>query len=445
MKKFFYLYTFLLIFILALGGCKKETNMEPPVANTGSADFSKFVTIGNSITAGYQSGALYNSAQIYSFGNLIAKQVKVDFQQPLFSDPGTGDRMELTNFTTAGDPVIINNPNRGIPLNISYATPYNNLGIPGAFLYDVLNATNKDNCFTKVNGASANPLFDVILRNSALNIGSQFQQAKALKATFVTLWIGNNDILGHATSGGVVPYTPVANFQALYSMTLDSLATLGAKVVVANIPDVSSVPFLTTVGPLLRKKGYPASVYIQNSNNEVVLASLASNYITLRAAELIIDPAIGNPTGIGTLPSKPFPNDVVLDSAEATTVSGVIAQYNAAISSMAAVKGFGIVDMNAIFKAFKQNDASGGTVIDGITFKTDYISGGLFSLDGVHPSSRGQGIIANEFIKVINVKFGANISQVYLPSIPTLLAKEIQKDSFGFPVLSKDTFKNLQF
>ena len=93
-----------------------------------------------------------------------------------------------------------------------------------------------------------NPFFNLILRG----IGTQFQQAKLLQPTMVACWIGNNDVLGYATNGGVpsaLP-TPAATFSSLYTQLGDSLASLGAKVVVVNIPDVTTIPFFTTVGPM---------------------------------------------------------------------------------------------------------------------------------------------------------------------------------------------------
>jgi hypothetical protein len=55
---------------------------------------SKYVSVGNSLTAGYQSNGLFASAQAYSYPNLISKQLSLaggnvgTFQQPLYSDPG---------------------------------------------------------------------------------------------------------------------------------------------------------------------------------------------------------------------------------------------------------------------------------------------------------------------------------------------------------------------
>ncbi|MGB9774817.1 MAG: hypothetical protein ACPL4I_12535, partial [Bacteroidota bacterium] len=80
----------LLTLILSFQSCEQSTEVGKPPSN-GQANFTSFVAIGNSLTAGYQSNALFQSAQVYSFPALIAKQAGVtDFQQPLISDPGIG-------------------------------------------------------------------------------------------------------------------------------------------------------------------------------------------------------------------------------------------------------------------------------------------------------------------------------------------------------------------
>ena len=250
------LLSIILLSALFVISCDDYTELDAPVQNgtSGEANFSRFVSLGNSITAGYQSGTIYESGQMYAYGNLIAKQVGVDFQTPYVSDPGLGGRMEVQSLSPF---TIKYNTSSGSLLNSSYPAPYNNLGVPGALTYDILFATNSTNCASALFANTPNPYFDVILRNSVLNKGSQLQQALSLAPTFVTLWIGNNDVLGYATSGGTSPSAPtsVALFNQLFGGIMQGLKQYtdqtGAKVVVANIPSVSAIPFFTTVGPVL--------------------------------------------------------------------------------------------------------------------------------------------------------------------------------------------------
>lgn len=414
--------------VLFFAGCEDRSELTPPEPpSTGTVSFENFVTLGNSLTAGYQNGALYESAQIYSFGNLIAKQVGATFEQPIISDPGTGGRLEVDSLTATGISIYVN-PNQGTPKNATYPKAYNNLGVPGAFLYDIANATSSTTCYSYVYGGQENPLFDLILRGN----GSQLAQAKSLNPTLVTLWIGNNDILGHATSGGTLPYTPSVNFAALYNALATELAGTGAKVVVANIPDVTSIPFFTTVGPTLYLQNIKY-VWGVNSTGDTVLMNVLTNYLTLKASELLAQ-------GKGFTQNDPLPNSVILDSLEALNVKNVIYEYNTTIATIAAAKGFGLVDANKLL-----NNAIKGLVVDGIKFSTQYVTGGLFSLDGVHPTNRGYAIVANEFIKVINEKWGANIPFINVAEIPGSLILHKGYNALGLPKIPEGALDNLLF
>ncbi len=418
---------FLVIVALLAIGCEDRSELAPPAPpSTGDVNFARFVTLGNSLTAGYQNGALYESAQMYSIGKLIADQVGVQFEQPIISDPGTGGRLEVQALTATGIQ-LYTNPNQGQPKNIALNRPYNNLAVPGAFLYDIANATNSRDCYSFVFGGQENPLFDLVLRGQ----GTMLAQAKAYNPTLITLWIGNNDILGHATSGATVPFTPVPNFTALYTALATELKNTGAKVVVANIPDVTAIPFFTTVGPTLAAQGVSA-VWIERGVGDTVPASVTTNFITLRASELLAQ-------GKGLSRTNPLPNNVVLDSLEAANVRNIISQYNSAIASIASANGFGLVDANALL-----NRARTGITVNGIRFTTQYVTGGLFSLDGVHPTNRGYAIVANEFIQVINQKWNANIPLINVSIIPgSLILRKYNPTEL--PKIPKGALDNLLF
>jgi hypothetical protein len=452
-------------------GCQDKTDLTAPILNpkSGNADLTRFVTIGNSLTAGYQSGSLYQSAQIYAFGNQIAQQVGTTFEEPLISDPGTAGRLEIKSFNLATNQIdIYANPKQGSPINISYSKPYNNLGIPGALLYDVLNATSSTTCASALFANKPNPLFDLILRGH----GSQFAQAKALHPTFVTLWIGNNDVLGFATSGGASPAAPTDpnTFAFLYSNLVDSLSTLGAQVVVANIPDVTSIPFFTTVGPLIAQKLANAGIqgiFYQNhgglSTSVATVINLVSYDVLVTLPGMTYAALIGHPTGqfyrdygypalprgidttqpFGLSPANPWPDALILDASEISTAKTTTASYNSTISSLAASKGFGLFDVNSFFNQV----ASSGYSTNGLKFNAEFLLGGLFGLDGVHPTDQGQAILANEFIKVINSKFGASIPLINVAAVPSsiVLAKRSLLSSLGIPYFQPGSFDHLLY
>jgi len=458
---------FILAFIsVIITGCQDRSNLTAPAPQSpksGSADFTRFVTIGNSITAGYQSSALYQSAQVWSYGNQIAKLVNTTYQMPLVSDPGLGGRLVLQSLV---GPVIVSQPSSGVPLNSTYPYPYNNLGIPGAQVYDVLNAKDSLTCYSAKYFGQPNPFFNLVLRNG---VSTQFQQAKALQPTMVTCWIGNNDALTYATNGGYPSalLTPAGTFDALYRQVGDSLASLGAKVAVANIPEVTTIPFFTTIGPVFAKafpwtakgvkniyfaahesglpygaadsihlatlqtlitlKGQGALAYI----GDVTGAYYSVNHITVPAGVVTAYP-------FGLYPLNPFPDQYVLDSTEIVSVHNAITAFNGTIASVATAKGFALVDIHTTFNnIFLQSVVENGYFnYTGVNFTALFITGGLFSLDGVHPTSQGQGLIADEFIKAINQKFGANYPTINLATIPGSLnfAKRNFTSNFSFNV-----------
>ena len=238
--KFKYLFLSLIAFAICIS-CEDRSDLTAPaLPNTGNANFAKFVSLGNSLTAAYQSGALYKSSQEYSYGKMIANAVGANYEQPYISDPGIGGRIEIAAFTATGISTFTNPADAGTPLNLGYQGIYNNLGIPGAVLVDLLRATNKE---TSVSGN--NIFFDLILREQ----GTALEQAIMAQPTLATLWIGNNDILHYATSGGLLPHTPTAIFDTLYKQLSGALAQAKIPVVVANIPNVKAIPFFTTVAP----------------------------------------------------------------------------------------------------------------------------------------------------------------------------------------------------
>jgi len=477
MKKILKTFAFIAGVVLILSACDEYNDLTaPPPVDSGNADFSRFVTIGNSLTAGYQSSSLYKSAQNYSYGKLIADVMGISFEQPLVADPGTGGRLEIQSVDLTTSSIdIVTNPNAGAPLNLTYPAPYNNLGVPGAFVYDITNATNSTDCFTAVFAGVQNPMFDLILRNSSLAIGSQFLQAQALNPTFVTLWIGNNDVLGFATSGGTSPADPTdvnTVFAPLYAGTAAAIASLQADVVVGNIPDVSTIPFFTTVGPQMALGGVPGIVYQKHNELGPGTGQIDSNglltgvvLITLKGssyAGLIgqqtgkfyrdfgfpaLPPGIDTTQAFGVTPQNPWPNALILDPDEIVTATTTVNAYNAIIATAANDNDFGLVDFNTFFKTIRANDFTGGTVINGISFTTMYITGGLFSLDGVHPTSQGQAIIANEFIKIINTKFNASLPLIDVSTIPgsLTLTGKVSFDKNGYAIFSKDAFDHLLF
>jgi lysophospholipase L1-like esterase len=356
------------------------------------------VALGDSLTAGVESASLVSTHQVNSFPALIARAAGVTgFEQPLVSEPGIPP--ELTLVSLAPGPIILPKASTpGSPTNLALPRPYNNLGVPGADSFDILN--------TVTDGGGSH---DLVLRG----MGTAVQEALALHPTFITLWIGNNDALGAAIAGRAVEgetLTPVNVFRNRYQSLVDSLTPSGAVIVAANVPDVTSIPFVTTIPPVVVNPATRQPVLLNGQPVPLIgpHGPLASNsFVTLNASSLLAE-GIGIPTSVGGR-GTPLPDSVVLDADEVAAIQDHIAGYNQAIRDIAGPAGVAILDINAVLQEF----ANGGRSVGGVRLTSDFLTGGIFSYDGVHPTDLGYAVVANEWIRVIN-EHGARLPSVDL-------------------------------
>ena len=119
----------------------------------------------------------------------------------------------------------------------------------------------------------------------------------------------------------------------------------------------------------------------------------AKDIILLPALTLLRDTTIKGGT------ATPLADKYVLTEKEAAKVIAATDAYNASISSLATANGLALVDANA---KMKELATTSGIQYNGVKYTASFITGGTFSLDGVHPNGRGYAIIANTFIKAIN-------------------------------------------
>jgi len=268
-------YIWLLIILFGFIACsdiedvsRLETEVELPELTAGSVDFSNYVAIGASFTAGFTDNALFKAAQENSFPNMLSQQfAKVGggtFTQPLTSD-NYGGLAAGGNRIPGFDPRLVFGGAGPVPLEsiigpVTVSTdialntptgPFNNMGIPGAKSYHLLfnGYGNIANLATK----TANPYFVRIASSATATI---LGDAMAQTPTFFTLSeIGGNDVLGYALAGGdstIDNITPSAGplgvgFDQTYSYIVTTLTSGGAKGVVTNIPYITDLPHFTTV------------------------------------------------------------------------------------------------------------------------------------------------------------------------------------------------------
>jgi lysophospholipase L1-like esterase len=383
-----------LLFTLVLGAGS--------TAAFAQADFTRYVSLGDSLTAGFWSGGLVSTVQVNSYPALLKRQAtgsSASFQQPLVRYPGIPNTLQLVSLLPST--VIAPAAGQGVPLNLTLQAPYNNLGVPGAKVHDTLATTNGG-------------LHDLILRNPNFGNTTALQQALIQKPTFVTLWIGNNDVLGAATSGIVidgVTLTTVASFESDFRTILANLKGSGAKLAIANIPDVTSIPFISTIPSVVVNPATRKPVLVNGAPVPLIGPKgllTAADHVLL-TAQTSLGKGLGIPAALGGT-GKPLLDTDVLDAQESAKVQDRINNFNAIILQAAGDAGAAFVDVNSFFKQI----AAHGLDVGGVVYTNAYLTGGLFSYDGVHPTPFGYAVIANAWISAIDAKFGATIKPVNL-------------------------------
>jgi len=421
-----YLHILLVTGLLGFGACK--TSINTPAPSRGTADFTRYIAVGNSLTAGYADGGLYREGQLNSYPSIIAAQMQKvgggTFTQPLFStDQADGSgHLILTGFNPDGTPKTqqvaatavrtqVQVPNFGtVTLFTKYKGDINNYGVPGIKLLQI----------TAPQLGNLNGYYERMLPGDfPTNTTTYLDFITSKPYTFFTDWLGNNDALLYATSGGAGDVlTDKGQFSQLYNASIAKLTQTGQKGAVATIPDVTSVPYFNTVtvGAILAavQKAKPdagiKALFVNALNSDgthSARVATASDLIVLTFPTSMIGQPVAAAGGLpyGLTPLTPIDDKYVLDQGEAAMTQDYVNSYNATIKAAASAKGLAIFDAYTFLNDIKAH----GLVVDGINLSSAYISGGIFSLDGIHLTPRGYAIVANEFIKAINKQYNASI------------------------------------
>jgi lysophospholipase L1-like esterase len=369
-------------------------------------DFSRLVVVGDSLAAGVENGSLEDSQQEHGFANVIAQQAGAPLVLPLVPAPGLPNTLELVS--SQFPPVIEQVPGTvPFPPRDNPFVNITDLAVPGQAVADALNLKPNTNVANAGITQLATDLVlgfpcPFLLPCPAL---SQVQRAVLLRPTALIVDIGNNDILGAVTSGQLQsllsdPNTFLLNFNNSYGSLLDSLALTGATLVVGNIPDVTEVPQLIPVSKLAQAQNLPLLLVLE------ALGVGPLDYVTLPAlpaVEAILSGSTRGPLRVSCMPASPT-HPCVVTFAQAVGVRLVTIEMNLIIQLQAALHTAVVVDLFSLIDNLHAN----GYKVGNFSLTTDYL-GGLFSLDGLHPSNTGYGIMANEFIKEINAAFHTRI------------------------------------
>lgn len=520
--------------------------VEYPALDVKDLNFSKYVSVGASFTAGFSDGALFKAAQENSFPALLAAQFAKSnggaFAQPLMNDniggiiAGGNAIQEPRLYFDGSGPVRLDATPTTTLANLGGS--FNNMGVPGAKSFHIV-ANGYGNPQGVAQGL-ANPYY---ARFASSATSSMLGDALAQQPTFFTLSeVGGNDVLVYATSGGsgvdqtgnfdprtygATDITDPNVFANVFSTIVTNLTAGGAKGVIATVPYITDLPHFTTVphnpldpsneayantiptlnqvyGALNGVYAYLQSVgAIDNAAERTITFStseagkvvivdesldnisaqiaatlkanpdfpqfltkfglpaaaapivadlLGETYGQTRAAtanDLLVLPSssvIGkvNTTAVEYLMSKGLPQAVagqfavegitlpladkwVLTPQEQKSIKDAVDAYNTTIKAVASSNdNVALVDLNAILTTA----STAGIQFGNYTMTTKLVVGGLVSLDGVHLTSKGYGLMAYKFLEAIDAKFGSNfIAANAVPvagNLPTNYSKDFR-------------------
>ncbi len=411
----------LLVALPLIAGCRHDEALAAPDLTTTSGLLARYVAMGNSITAGFQSAGINDSTQQRSYAAVFARQAHAPYFYASLSMPGCP--APFTNNLTGARVGGQNSPT-GCALRASNQLPYlSNVAVPGARVIDALSNTDP--------ASSPNALTSFILGGR-----SQVAAMRAAQPTYVSIWLGNQDLLGALTNaanyGSSTLVTPVAAFQAAYTEILDSIAATGAKAALLAVVDVTTIPFTssgatywclkTGLCPGVPAGGFPSSFTV--NNNCAPGAAIPG----AKGDSILVPFSVGVPKLAAATPTSPQSLDCSIDNqvvsaAEYKVLRDAVAGYNAFIAAQAVQRNWAYVDANPALLAAKAEIPAPSSFpkiavfpcLPGKTCGTRtnpnafVLFGTFFSLDGVHPTDVAHRIIADSLISATNRTYGTTI------------------------------------
>ncbi|HKR06093.1 MAG TPA: hypothetical protein VJY62_15760 [Bacteroidia bacterium] len=428
--------------------CACKTTIEEPKITSGNADLSKYLAVGGSFTAGYMDGALYLEGQQNSYPSILSKSFSKVSDQPFIQplvNPGVGigldsnSKLVLTNSTfcygNSLSPVYASQPGDFSDYEwIGSTGPFNNIGVPGLRIFQINNQLLG-------NPQAGNSYYARFVKMQD-NDHTILSDITEFNPTFFTYWLGMDDLLPYALSGGTDDNDPVVDpgfpstFDTYLELMIKTLCANNAKGAIGNIPDVLDFPYFRAIpydGVVLTAaeaaeinailaQSFPDLQYHEGNNPFIIDDSsapngkrfIASNEFVLMSVPL--DSIKCFHYGSYDLQSGrliPLPDKYVIDGAEGSLIRSRQIAFSARLMEVADEKDLAYVN---IFELVRQLDVE--IKLNGTTYSLEFIHGGAFSLDGIHPTAKGNALIANEFIKAINSKYGASLREVDVNEYP---------------------------
>ena len=229
--------------------------------------------------------------------------------------------------------------------------------------------------------------------------------------------------------------------QAIDGGATDAEATAAAEAFVASSEGQAAIAVANDLIaasyyglPVDQRPNHPLYPIIeQNKNNIIALLNLlglipefsagpnpfvievpvtASNPLGIRQmkeGEFVLLTALLDGQLDGTKALEPKPTQYILTTDEMGNINEYTDAYNDIIRGYASSADIAVLESNDILEEVNE-----GIWADGVNVNGEFLTGGAFSLDGVHLTPRGYSIVANGIIDVVNSNFNSSLSPVII-------------------------------
>lgn len=431
---------------LMFAACTPSSNVTTP-STSGRANFTNYLAIGCSYTAGFADNSLYVSGQLNSYPQRLFEQFGTitdgqgalgPFIQPLVTGENgyPNPKLVLGTINYCDGTSALGPMDNPLPLDSVGSSTYNsgvnngqinNIGVPFIRVAD----------FPVVGYAGLNKYARRFFYDpSKRPLDELYARVYNTHPTFFSFWLGMYDILGFAAAGGQGDGTGEASPVALniyntnditprkvFTDVCDSILTAATSIssggAVLNLPDITALPFFTTVpanGLVITRKTQADSLHaLYKSRGYDIVFQEGANYFVIKDHDDLTRQAVPGELLLLTVPRdsitcagwgtvKPIPREYVLTTDELQQIRNMTEYVNSWLQQQCQLRGLAYVDVHA----FMEN-LSSGMAYNGIDYSTSYVSGGAYSLDGVHLNPRGNALLANYVIQSINAYYGSTI------------------------------------
>jgi lysophospholipase L1-like esterase len=360
---------------------------------TPQAVFQRYVALGTSNSMGVQSAGIFAAGQRAAWPAQLAAHVGVSFSLPLEQDPGCGPPLLPP---LAGDAALVGVFGTDLvtlvmdtcaPLQAGVTLPANNVAISGADVHDALYSTI---------ASQTNPRIATLYSRVLLPGETQVTAMLAQSPTFVSVELAANDVLP-ASTGLISAMTPYADWERDYDQVIAAVKSTGARAVLVGLPsNAANFPSIRRAREFFNQWPYLLTLGISTSFN----CYFSSNYLFIPGYLLTL---LSKTPTTATCADVAGAADYVLTASDMNTINARMAQMNAHIQAVAAANGYAYFSLDAVYALPKPSFNLANVLFSDNPFGT-YIS-----LDGVHPSTAGQSLLAAAAIQAVNATYGFTI------------------------------------